>query len=209
MKQKDGTPESPEMSVDDQSKLDSFSIKCTPIEKANLQEAMKSKNMTGVVFARLLSFLLMRAGFRQAQAGEVPEVRALKFFMLRLLADCTDRITATLDELADQVSESKACLAKAVSESALQQTLFETELQKKEAELVNLRVTVDGFTRENLALNESLQKANKVAELLERENNEKVAEIELLKNQIEVGIGSRFVGLEEGLAEIKNKLGNS
>jgi chromosome segregation ATPase len=164
--------------------------------------------MTGVAFARLLSFLLKRAGFTHSPAGEIPEVQAIKFFLLQLIADCTDRITATLDELANQVSVSNDKSAKAVSESTEQQAQFETEIQKKEAELVNLRLRVDGLARENAAMSESLQKANKVAELLERQNSEKAAEIGKLKNQIEVAIGSRFGGIEEGLAEIKNKLGN-
>jgi hypothetical protein len=208
MKRKNDNHQPPENESGDQTeRLEVVSFKCSPEARAKLRSFMKS--MSGDQFACLTTSLLARAGFKLQQASEIAEVQAFKTYLVHLITDFVQRIAATCDELSNQVSASKNDLAQTETEAAAQHLIFETELKAKEAELENLRAKVASLLRENAASSESLQKANKMIALLERENLEKSSEIEMLRTQI--GLESKFSGLENELrgltAEIKDKMG--
>jgi hypothetical protein len=188
-------------------KQDNFSIKCGPLEKAHLQAVMKSKSLTGLDFARLISALLTQSGFSPPLAGDVPEIQALKITLQQHVADYSDKICTCLDRVAEQLSVYKGQSATSATEAASQKVRFEEDVKKLQAELVNSRLAADGHLRENAALRQTVEKSNQVVWLLQRENQDKGAEIRHLRDRLDALLNNRFAGLEEDMPAIERKIG--
>lgn len=189
-------------------KQDNFSIKCGPLEKAHLQAVMKSKSLTGLDFARLLSALLTQGGFSPPLAGDVPEIQALKITLQQHVADYSDKIFTCLDRVAEQLSVYKGQSATSATEAASQKVRFEEDVKKLQAELENSRLAADGHLRENAALRQTAERSSEFVRLLQRANQDMGDEIRQLKDRLDAVQDNRFAGLEEDMAAIKRKLGD-
>jgi chromosome segregation ATPase len=130
---------------------------------------------------------------------------------MQMLSDCSQKIAVSLDGLGNQVLESKSNMAKSRSEAAARHADLEAELKQRHLEISDLNNRVGSLMRENASLAESIEKANRVIQLLEGQISEKSIQNETLRKQIEnqPQLVDRFNILTDQLQEVKAEIKKS
>jgi chromosome segregation ATPase len=173
---------------DQEEKLESVSIKCTPEDKVKIRAAIKE--LGGAKYATLINSLLARMGFKFGADSQIAEIGALKTCLIQLHNEYVERITEVLDGLGKQMSSSEDVLKRTVTEAAEQQLSNETTLRNQRAEIESLRERADTLLRENTALRESLNHASRIIALHETSG----------------GLADQFNGLKDQIEQIKNQI---
>jgi chromosome segregation ATPase len=191
-----------------------FSLRCFDDDAEKLKLSMRAMGPdgNGYAFGKLLNTLLSQAGLSADEGQSLPEIVLLKTTFERMMKEFSAKVFTTLDGFAIHWDQNMKSLNTIATATEKHQKNFESDVVAKDAEIAELRKSIENLLRQNEAISSSKTKTDRLIEVLEERNSQKEEQIQELNDIVTrrseelSDVSSRISALEKENQQLEKKI---